>query len=122
MLFIVKSSTDFSVIFSPSFRGSPPSHVSAMEAKVTIGMTSASNMTYFFIRLLQKLIFCMVGRGAAKWGQLIYGDFHLPDSFYLKRGGPAYWSACGFGGMGSIQYTSSGASTGSISKFTTTGS
>src|SRR5262245_39244876 len=83
MLFIVKSSTDFSAIFSPSFRGSPPPHVSAMETKVTIGTASASSMTYFFIRLLQKLVFCMVGCGAPKWVQLKYGAFHLPDSFYL---------------------------------------
>src|SRR5262245_7476967 len=97
MLFIVKSSTDFSAIFSPSFKGSPPSHVRAIEAKVTIEMTSASKMTYFFILLLQKLIFCMVGCGAPKWVQFIYGAFHLPDSFYLNRGRPRYWSACGCG-------------------------
>src|SRR5262245_34140668 len=97
MLFIVKSSTDFSVIFSPSFRGSPPPHVRAMEAKVTIGMASASKMPYFFIRLLQKLIFRMVGCGAPKWVQFIFGEFHLPDSFYLNRGRPGYWSACGCG-------------------------
>src|SRR6266542_3277591 len=63
MLFIVNSSTDFSAIVSPSFKGSLPSHVSAMETEAIIRMASASSMTYFFIRLLRKLIFCMVSSG-----------------------------------------------------------
>src|SRR5262249_22540722 len=86
MLFIVKSSTDFSAIVSPFFKGSPPSHISAMETEAIIRTAIASSMTYFFIGLLRKLILWLVmGRRneSTLYTKLFISQIHFRDRIMI---------------------------------------